>query len=166
LAAFVAGRGVGAAVPAPAAAVAVHGRIEAEVEAQLARVLLHVELDMHEERVRARVDHVIGDDPVLPVRRCARDLAGHPAVVERAGCRGHVARLKIREGRAVRDDVLQGLDVRVVDRRVVDVAEHAVRDGEPHLRRGVARRPEAVLAREVEVRERTGGSLRVGDRDS
>jgi hypothetical protein len=52
------------------------------------------------------------------------------------------------------DDVLQRLDVRVVDRRVVDVAEHAVRDREPHLRRRVACGAEAVLARQVEVGQR------------
>ena len=115
---------------------------------------LDVEVDLHQDRVGARVGHVVGDDPVLPARRRARDPAGHAAAVQRPDRRGHVPRLEIREGRAVGDDVLERLDVRVVDRRVVDVAQHAVRDREPHLRRRVARGAQAVLAREVEVGQR------------
>ena len=67
---------------------------------------------------------------------------------------GHVPRLQVGERGAVGDDVLEGLDVGVVDRRVVDVAEDAVRDRVPDLRSPVAGGAEAVLAREAEVRER------------
>ena len=151
------GRRVGAAVPGSASAVAVHRRIEAEVEPQVARRLPLVdggrEHHVHQDRVRGRVGDVVRDDPVLAARGRARDLAGHAAPVERPDGRGHVPRLEVGERRAVGDDVLQGLDVRVVDRRVVDVAQHAAGDGEPHLRGGVARGAEAVLAREVEVRQ-------------
>ena len=64
---------------------------------------------------------------------------------------GHVTRLQVREAVAVGDQVLQGVDVRRIDGRPVDVGEHAVGDREPHLRAGVARRADAVLACEIEI---------------
>ena len=116
-------------------------------------LVLHRERDLHHDRVGVGIGHVVGDEPVLPARGCARDPAGHAASIERPGRRGHVSRLEVREGRSVGDDVLQRLDVRVVDRGVVDVAEDAVCDREPHLRRRVASGAQAVLAREAEVGE-------------
>ena len=154
------GRRIGAAVAASASAVAVDRRIEAKVEAQVgaglvALSVVHRERDLHQDRVGVRVGDVVRDNRVPPARGHARDPTRHAGAVQRLGRRGHVSRLKVRERGAVGDDVLQRLDVRVVDRRVVDVAQHAVRDREPHLRRRIARGPEAVLAREVEVRQCT-----------
>ena len=108
-----------------------------------------------DDAVPARVGEVVGDQRVLAVLGGAGDPAGHPGVVESADGVGRVAGLQVGERRAVGDDVLQGLDVGVVDRRVVDVGQHAVRDGEPHLRRGVAGGAETVLAGQVEVGQRT-----------
>src|SRR5439155_7067990 len=106
-----------------------------------------------QHRVTARVGDVLGLDLVLAALRCRGDVARHATgVATGLGRVRHVARLQVGEGRAVGDDVLQRLEVRVVDGRVVDVAQDAVRDRVPDLRRRVARGPEAVLAREVEVR--------------
>ena len=160
-------RRIGAAVPAPAAAVAVHRRVEAEVELQVVRLLLRLEGHRHQERVRGGIGDVVGHDPVPPTRRGRRDTAAHSrSSVQRLDRVRGVAALNIGEGRTVGDDVAQRLDVRVVDRRVVDVAQHAARDREPDLRRRVARRPQAVLAGEVEMGKRAGRALWVGHRDS
>ena len=145
-------RGVAAAVPLPAAAVAVHRGVEAHVE--LVRRVLRDEGHMHEHRVAARVGQVVGDDPVLAALRGRRDPACHPAGVgQRLRRVRRVPRLQVGERRAVAHLVLQRLDVSVVDRRVVRVAEDAVRDRVPDLRGPVTRGAQAVLAREVEVRE-------------
>ena len=154
--------GVGAAVAGTATAVAVDRRVEADVEpvARIARL----ELDAHQHRVPVRVGDVPGLDPVAPALRRRRDLADHASgVVNRPHGVGHVARLQVGEGRSVGDDVLERLEVRVVDGRVVDVAQDAVRDRVPDLRARVPRGAEAVLAREVEVRERAGAAGRAGD---
>ena len=90
----------------------------------------------------------------------ARDAADQSRPVERLHGVGHVARLQVGERAAVGHDVLQRLDVGVVDRRVVDVGQHSSGDRVPDLRRRVACRAQAVLAREVEVRERARGTRR------
>ena len=144
---------VGAAVPRAAASVAVHRRVEAHVQPQARD--RRPELDVHEHRVAAGVGHVVGLDPVLAVPRSRDHGARHAAGVGMRLHRvGHVPRLQVGERGAVGDDVLERLDVGVVDRRVVDVAEDAVRDRVPDLRGPVAGGAEAVLAREAEVRER------------
>ena len=159
-------RRVGAAVAAAAAAVAVHRRVEAQVEPEQVRRFRH-ERDLHQQRVPRRVGDVLGGDLVLAALGGRRDPAAHASA---AGGRGdgvgRVAALDVGERLAVGDDVPQRLDVGVVDRRVVDVTQDAACDGEPDLGGRVPRGAEAVLAREVEVGERTGGALRVGDRDS
>ncbi len=148
---------VGAAVAVPAAPVAVERRVEADVEAVVAcRAAQRLEARAQEHGRTAGVGEVVGDDPVAAALRRRRDPARERAVVEGADRVGHVAGLEIRERRAVGDDVLQRLVLGRVVRRVVDVAQHAVGDGEPDLRRPVARGADAVLARQVEVRERAG----------
>ena len=153
-------RRVRPAVARPAAPVAVDGCVEADVQPVAGRG--RHELDRHEHRVPGGVGDVLGLDPVLAALRRRRDGARHAG---RVGLRlhrvGHVARLQVGERRPVGDDVLERLDVRVVDRRVVDVAEHAVRDRVPDLRGRVAGGAEAVLARQAEVGERARGSRRV-----
>ncbi len=145
---------VGAAVAAPAAAVAVERRVEADVEVVVARRAAQgLEARAQEHGRAAWVGEVIGDDPVAAALRRRRDPARQRAVVEGAHRVGHIAGLEVGERRAVGDDVLQRLVLGRVVRGVVDVAEHAVGDREPDLRRPVARGADAVLAREVEVRE-------------
>ncbi len=178
---------VGAPVPRAAAPVAVHRRVEAHVQPVVVR--RRPEPDAHEDRVPVRVGDVLGLDPILAAPRRRRDLARHAAgVALRLHRVAHVARLQVGERGAVGDDVLERLDVRVVDRRVVDVAQDAVRNRVPDLRGRVAGGAEAVLPREAEVRQRAGAvrgalsalgddredvrrpvvgerDLRVGDRD-
>jgi hypothetical protein len=64
--------------------------------------------------------------------------------------------LDISEGAAIRDDVLQYLDVGIVVRGIVNVAEHTVRNCEPHFGRGVFGGAHAILARVVEVGDGSG----------
>ena len=110
----------------------------------------------HQDRVPARVGDVGGLDAVQAVLVRRGHLAGHPAGVGHGLHRvRHVAGLEVGEGRAVRDDVLKGFDVGVVDGRVVDVAQDPARDRVPDLRRRVPGRAQAVLAGQVEVRQRT-----------
>ena len=145
-------RGVAAAVPLAAATVPVDRRVEAHVEA-VARILRR-EGDVHQHRVAARVGDVVGRDPILAALGRGRHPAGHASGVgQRLGRVGHVARLEVSKGRPVAHLVLQRLDVGVVDRRVIRVAQDAVRDRVPDLRGRVARGAEAVLAREIEVRK-------------
>ena len=161
-------RRVGAAVARPAAAVAVHGRVEAHVE-PVAR-LLGVDPDPHQHRVPGRIGEVLRLDPVLAALGSCGHPAGHATCLgNRLDGVGHVARLEVGERRAVGDDVLERLDVRVVDRRVVDVAEDAVRDRVPDLGGRVAGGAEAVLTRQAEVGERarpagSAGGCRDGHR--
>ncbi len=146
-------RRVCAAVAHPAAAVAVHGRVEAHVE--LVAGLLGIEPDPHQHRVAGRIGEVLRLDPVLAALRRRSHPAGHAAGL--GNCLdgvGHVTRLEVGERRTVGDDVLERLDVRVVDGRVVDVAEDAVRDRVPDLGGRVAGGAETVLSRQAEVRER------------
>ena len=164
------GRRIGAAIARAAAAVAVDRRIEADEQLQAARWRwAGAKTTPHQHGVPARVGDVVGLDAVLAVLVRRGDLAGHPAGVVHGLHRvRHVAGLEVGEGRAVRDDVLEGLDVGVVDGRVVDVAEDAAGDRVPDLRRRVPRRAQAVLAGQVEVRQgaRTAGRAMIdGDRD-
>ena len=152
-------RRIGTTVPRSAPAVAVDGRVEADVQAEAGRG--RGELDGHQHRVPGGVGDVLGLDPIPAALRPRGDGARHGGGIRlRVDRVGHVARLQVGERRAVRDDVLERLDVRVVDRRVVDVAEHAVRDRVPDLRGRVSGGAEAVLAGEAEVRERAGGAGR------
>ena len=150
---------VGAAVGgggAAAAAVAVERRVVADVQPVVGQAALQRhELRADEDRRARRVGRVVGDDLVAPALGRRGHAACQRAVVGRLDRVGGVARLQVGEARSVADEVLQRLDVGVVVGREVDVAEHAVGDREPHLRGRVARRAHAVLAREVEVRERT-----------
>ena len=133
---------VGAAVARAATTVAVDGRVEADVELErtrvVARLLRRHESRAHQQRGATGVGDVVGDDRVLAAARRAGDATRHAAAVERRRRRHHVAGLQIGEGGAIGDDVLQGLHVGVVDRRVVHVAQHPAGDREPDLRRGRA----------------------------
>ena len=80
-----------------------------------------------------------GDDRARHARRVGDDAVGH------------VARLQIGEGRAVGDDVLEGVDVGGVHVGPVGVRQDAVGHREPDAGGGVARRADAVLAGKVEV---------------
>ncbi len=157
----VAGRGVdrcrvGAAVATPATTVAVDGRVEAQVQREW-RTLLDEALqrDVEDDRVAVGVGEVVGNDLVQAALRRLDDAALHSARIERLHRVRHVARLQVGERRTVGDDVLQGLDVGVVDRRVIDVAEQTARNRVPDLRGRVTRGAKAVLASEIEVGERT-----------
>ena len=172
-----AGRGVdgcriGTAVAAAPAAVAVHAGIEPDVHVERAADERRQQR-VHQEGVARRVGDVVRLEPVLPVLRRARNAAGHAGLVERTDRGGRVATLEVGEGRTVRHDVLERLDVRGVDRRVVDVREDAVGDREPDLRAAVPRRPDAILAGEVEVgkgagpiRSRSGSACHAGRTDT
>ena len=140
-----------------AAAVAVERRVEADVELEIgARARERDQARVHHDRLAPRIGHVVGDDLVAAALGGARDAATQRALVERLHRVGHVARLEVGERPAVGHDVLQRLDVGVVVGGEVDVAEDAVGDRVPDLRAAVARRADAVLAREVEVRDVTG----------
>ncbi len=157
--------GVRAAVAGPATAVAVDGRVEAQIEPVAGqRARQRLERRPHHDRVANRIGEVVGLDLVLAALCGRRDAAFHTACVERPDGVRHVAGLQVGERGAVGDDVLQRLDVRVVDGRVVDVAEDAVRDRVPDLGGRVAGGSEAVLARQVEVRERAGPAGRKRER--
>ena len=148
-------RRVRAAVPGAAAAVAVDRRVEAGVETKAG--VRRLELDAHQHRVPARVGDVLRLNLVLAALRRRRDRTCHAACLgQRVDAVRRVARLEVGERLAVGDDVLERLEVRVVDRRVVDVAQDAVRDRVPHLRRRVARSAETVFPCKVEVRKRAG----------
>ena len=110
---------------------------------------------MHQHRVARRIGDVGGDEAVAVARTGGGHGAGHAGRIGRHRV-GHVTRLQIGERRAVGDDVLQGAHVRVVDRRLVDIGEHAVGDRVPDLGAGVAGGADAVLASQVEVRRRAG----------
>jgi hypothetical protein len=81
--------------------------------------------------------------------------AGYGAVertaVQPADLVDHVTLLEVGKGAAVGHDVLEGLDVCVVDRGVVHVAEHATGDGEPDFGIGISRGAKAILSRQIEV---------------
>ncbi len=143
-------RRIRTAVAAVAAAVAVHGGVEPEVHLERAGGERR-EHGPHDDRVAGRVGEVVRLEAVLPAPGRAGHAAGHPGPVESRDRIGHVAGLEVGEGGAVGDDVLQGLDVRVVDRRVGHVREDAVGDREPDLGGPVPRRAEAILAGKVEV---------------
>ena len=164
---------VGATVPRAPATVAVQRRIEADIEPIVAAVVSaeRLEAGAHQHGRPARVGHVVGDDAVAAAPGGRGDAAGERTLVERAHRVGHVARLQVGERLPVRDHELERLVVGVVVGGEVDVAEHAVGDREPDLRAAVAGGPDAVLAREIEVRQRPGsvagrrrrrGSLRGG----
>ncbi len=149
--------GVAARVRGATAAVPVDVRVQPRVQVQLAdrsvRARRGVQPGVHQHGVPRRIGDV-GGDQLVPMASAGRGhRAGHAGGVGRHGV-GHVAGLQIGEGRAVGDDVLQRLHVRVVDRRLVHVGEHAASDRVPDLGRGVARGAEAVLAGQVEVRHR------------
>jgi hypothetical protein len=149
--------GVVAGVVLAAAAVAVERRVEADVDVVVARrAAQRLEARAQQHGGPAGVGQVVGDDAVAAAPGGRRHPARQGAVVERADRVGHIARLEVGERRAVGHDVLERLVLGVVVRRVVDVAQHAVGDREPHLRGAVARRADAVLAREIEVRQRAG----------
>ena len=63
--------------------------------------------------------------------------------------------MQIGESAAIRDDILEGLDVCIIDRGVLDIAKNSVRNGEPDFRSRIASGAEAILACQVEVRERS-----------
>ena len=149
-------RAVGAAVVRAAAAVPVHGRVEADVEGERPAAAQALEADPHHDGVPVRVGHVVGDDPVAATRRRRSHPARHPSRVERRDRIRHVPRLQVGERGTVGDDVLQRFDVGVVGGRVVNVAEDAACDRVPDLRGRVAGGAETILPRQVEVRERTG----------
>ncbi len=158
-------RRVGASVPAAAAPVSVHRGIEAQVEPKPVRHA-RLERDVHQQGVACGVGDVVGGELPLAVPGGCRNATRHASAAgKRCDRVRRVAPLHVGERRAVGDDVPQRLDVRVVDRRVVDVAEDAAGHRVPDLRGRVPRGAEAVLAREVEVRERAGRPLRIGDRD-
>ena len=96
-------------------------------------VLLWMELDTHEHGVSCGIGEVIGRDPIATALCRADD----PAVERpRIGCLdrvGHVARLEVGEVVPVRHDELQGFDIGVIRGRVIDVAQHPIRDREPDL---------------------------------
>ena len=150
-------RRVLAAVARATTSVAVHRRVEPRVELKgVGTGTRRHELHVHQQGVPARVGEVVRDDAIAAVLGRARHLADHPARVQGGGRGRHVARLEIGEGGTVGDDVLERLDVRVVDGRVVHVAQDAVGDRVPDLRPGVAGGADAVLAGEVEVGEGPG----------
>ena len=104
---------------------------------------------VHEHRVAGRVRDV-GRHQLIAVGRAGRgDRAAHPGRIGRHRVR-EIARLQVGERRAIGHHILQRLDVGVVDRRLVHIGQHAIGDGEPHLRGGVAGGAHAVLAGQVE----------------
>ena len=147
---------VGAAVPRAAATVAAQRGVEADVEPVVARVVPaeRLEAGAHQHRRPGGIGDIVGDDPVAAAPGCRGDAAGERTLVERPDRVGHVARLQVGERAPVRHDELEGLVVGRVVRGEVDVAEHPVGNGEPDLRAPVAGGPDAVLARQVEVRQR------------
>ena len=155
-------RGIGTAVAAAATAVAVHGGIQAGEDLERAG---HGrgQHGPHEHRVPGRVGDIVGLQAVLPALRRADHPARHPGRVEGPDRVRHVATLEVGEGGPIGHDVLERLDVRVVDRRVVDVRQDAVGDGEPGLRGPIPGGPQAILAGEVEMGEGSGGVRRRAD---
>ncbi len=148
--------GVRARVVGAAAAVAVEVRVEADVELVVRRLAAQrLEVRAHDDGRAVGVGHVVGDDPVAAALGGRGHAAGQRAVVGGRDAVGHVARLQVGERAAVGDEVLQRLDVGVVGGGEEDVREDAVGDREPGLRAPIARRPDAVLARDAVVRERT-----------
>ncbi len=96
-----------------------------------------VVLDVADQRLEAYTNHqrvlvgvgeVVVDDPVFAALGRRRDAAVErpTVVVKRLHGVGSVTRLQVGKACAVGHDELQRLDVGVVDRRVVNVAEHAV----------------------------------------
>ena len=155
------------AIARATAAVAVDRRVEADEQLETVAVWLGLgrEREPHQDGVPARVGHVGGLDAVQAVLVRRGHLAGHPAGVGHGLHRvRHVTGLEVGEGRAVRDDVLERLDVGVVDGRVVDVAEDPAGDRVPDLRLGVPSGAQAVLAGQVEVRQgaRAAGRAMIG----
>ena len=147
-------RAVRPTVSCTSAAVSIDGRIEAHVQLQAAAT--RREADAHQQRVPVRIGDVLGANLVPAALPGRSHLTRHPTAVARSSHRvGHVARLQVSEARPVRDDVLQRLDIRVVHGRVVDVAQHPTRDREPHPRGRVARRPQTILPRKIEMRDHT-----------
>ena len=153
-----AGRGddavVGTAVGGATTAVAVDDGVEACVDLETLGAGPG-QGGAHDDTVAGRVGQVAGGEGVAVGRAGRGDRALHPGRV--GGHRvGEVAALEVGEGVPVGDDVLEGVHVRVVDRGLVDVGEHAVGHGEPDLGRGGPGRADAVLAGEVEVAEGPG----------
>ena len=145
---------VRATVARPASAVAVDRRVVPDVHLQILRALGRLQPRACDDGVPVGVRDVVSDQPVLPALRGARDPASHPALVGRPHRVRHVPALQVRERLPVGDDVLQGLHVGVVDGGGVDVGQHTAGDGVPDLRAGVTGCAQAVLAGEVEVRQR------------
>ena len=118
------------------------------------------QLAAHDDAGGGRVGDVVRDDlePVLGVG--ARHLAHHAAAIRGADRVGHVPLLQVGEGLPVGDDVLQRVDVRALDRRIVRIGQHAVGHREPHLRGGVPRGAEAVFAGHVQIGLRARASWR------
>ena len=154
-----AGRGVGhrvvrAAVASTAAAVAVHRRVEPHIHLVLPGPHRR-QLGAHEDGVPGRVSDVVGHELVGAALGRARDPADHAAGVKGGHRRRHVPVLQVGEGAAVGHDELQRLDVRVVDRRIRNVAQDTAGHRVPDLRRRSAGRADAILARQIEVRQRS-----------
>ena len=146
---------VGAAVARAAAAVAVERRVQAHVELEVRQpAAQRGQARAHHHGRSRRVGQVVGDDAVAAALGGGGHAAAERAGVERAHGVGRVARLQVGERRPVGHHVLERLDVRVVVGREVDVAQDPVGDRVPDLRTPVARRADAVLARQVEVRQR------------
>ena len=139
--------GVGAGVLRSAAAGSAGQRIQAHVQLVCGRSL---KAGAHKDRVAGRVSQIRGPDRVVMCGAGGDHRAGHPRGVGQHPV-GHVASLQVGEAVAVGDHVLERVNVGGVDRGPVDVGQDAVGDREPHLRGGVASRPHAVLAGQVEV---------------
>ena len=147
---------VGTPVVRTAAAVPVDGGVVADVQPVVARRALQgLQPAAHDHAVASRIGDVLGEDAIPAAPGGAGHEAGHTALVRRPDRVGRVPRLEVGEGGAVGDDVLERLHVGVVDGRAVDVGEDAVGHREPDLRGLVARGANAVLPRQVEVRERS-----------
>ncbi len=145
------GARVGAAVRRAAATVAVDVGVEVRVHMQgIVVSVFDLQARVREHRVAGGIGDVGRDQLVAVCGARGGDGAAHAGRIGRHGV-GRVAGLQVGEGRSVGHDVLQGLDIGVVHRRLVDVGEHPVGDGEPDLRGGVARGADAVLAGGVEV---------------
>ena len=145
---------VAAAFTRSTPAITVDARVIAKVHV-VVRVVIHLrlELDAHQDRVPPRIGEVVRRDPVASALRRASHLAIERARVGRLHRVGHVARLQVSEGAPVGHHELQGFDIGVIGGRVIGVAQNPVRDGEPDLRRRVPGGAEAVLPRQVEMRQ-------------
>ena len=155
---------VGARVGGSAAAGIVEVRVVAHVHLQVPEVRTAARQRhhpaAHDHAVASRVGQVVGHElePVPCVG--ARHLAHHAAAVRGADRVGHVPFLQVGESFPVGDHELDGLDVRALDARVVDVGQHAASDREPHLGGRVAGGAEAILARLVQVGLGSGAAWR------